>query len=85
MASNAGGALPHQTDPSQHEVNKQVSGAGTQTGQGHEHQSDLNKMKMEDDGSFKRKASTFRNWIAADSEFAPEKGKAHPNLGSELY
>ena len=37
-------------------------------------QADFKKVKMEADGSFKRKPSTFRNWIAQDGEFEPEKG-----------
>ena len=39
-----------------------------------EAQADISKMKTEGDGSFKRKASTFRNFIAPNGEFAPEKG-----------
>ena len=39
-------------------------------------QSNIHVMKTEVDGSFKRKASTFRNFIEKDGEFAPEKGLA---------
>ena len=39
------------------------------------HLSDISKGKMEPDGSFKRKASSFRNFIEKGGEFAPEKGK----------
>lgn len=34
-------------------------------------------MKTETDGSFKRKASTFRSFITQDGEFTPEKGRYH--------
>lgn len=44
---------------------------GTKT---HEALSDISKMKVEEDGSFKRKASTFRNWVQRNGEFAPDKG-----------
>ena len=37
-------------------------------------QADIAKMKSESDGSFKRKASSFRNFITQDGEFTPEKG-----------
>jgi len=43
----------------------------------HQIQSDIGVMKVEDDGSFKRKASTFRNWIKKGGEFEPEKGRYH--------
>lgn len=39
------------------------------------HLSDISKGKMEPDGSFKRKASSFRNFIEKGGEFAPEKGE----------
>ncbi|KAI0792281.1 glutathione S-transferase [Abortiporus biennis] len=42
-----------------------------------ERQADIGKMKVEADGSFKRKASTFRNFIEKGGEFAPEKGRYH--------
>ncbi|KAH7923082.1 hypothetical protein BV22DRAFT_1036761 [Leucogyrophana mollusca] len=41
------------------------------------HQSDIGKMKTEADGSFKRAASSFRNWIEKGTEFAPEKDRYH--------
>ncbi|THH00104.1 hypothetical protein EW026_g2368 [Hermanssonia centrifuga] len=34
-------------------------------------------MKLEADGSFKRKASTFRDSISLDGEFTPDKGRYH--------
>ena len=37
-------------------------------------QSDISKMKVEADGSFKRADSSFRNTIAKGSRFEPEKG-----------
>jgi len=41
------------------------------------HNSDINKMKHEDDGSFKRKPSSFRNLIEPEGKFSPEKGRYH--------
>lgn len=38
------------------------------------HLSDISKMKTEDDGSFKRKASSFRNFVEKGGQFEPEKG-----------
>ena len=43
-------------------------------GDSHQHLSDISKMTTEADGSFKRKAATFRNFIQENGEFAPEKG-----------
>ncbi|KAF9225863.1 hypothetical protein BS17DRAFT_568120 [Gyrodon lividus] len=40
-------------------------------------QSDIGKMKLESDGSFKRAASAFRDWIQKDGEFAAEKDRYH--------
>lgn len=40
-------------------------------------QSNIQKMKTEEDGSFKRKASTFRDVIEKGGKFAPEKGRYH--------
>lgn len=37
-------------------------------------QSNIHVMKTEADGSFKRKASTFRHFIQKDGQFTPEKG-----------
>ena len=37
-------------------------------------QSDISKMKTEQDGSFKRADASFRNQIAKDSQFEPEIG-----------
>ena len=39
------------------------------------HLSDISKGKVEADGSFKRKASSFRNFIEKGGEFAPDKGE----------
>lgn len=36
--------------------------------------SDISKYKSEPDGSFKRPASSFRNFIKAGGQFPPEKG-----------
>lgn len=38
-------------------------------------QSDISQMNTEKDGSFKRKASTFRNTIEKGGQFEPEKGE----------
>ena len=38
-------------------------------------QSDISKMQAEGDGSFKRKPSTFRNFIEKGGKFEPEKGE----------
>ncbi|OBZ67651.1 Glutathione S-transferase omega-like 2 [Grifola frondosa] len=40
-------------------------------------QSDITKMKPEEDGSFKRRASSFRRFIKKGGEFEPEKGRYH--------
>lgn len=40
-------------------------------------QSDIGKMRTEADGSFKRAASSFRNFIENDGKFTPEKGRYH--------
>jgi glutathionyl-hydroquinone reductase len=37
-------------------------------------QSDINVMKVEGDGSFKRAPSSFRNFIQKGGQFPPEKG-----------
>ena len=37
-------------------------------------QSDITKMKVEADGSFKRKDMVFRNFIEKGGEFEPEAG-----------
>lgn len=37
-------------------------------------QSDISKMKMEPDGSFKRADASFRNSVAKGSQFEPELG-----------
>ena len=39
-------------------------------------QSDISKMKVEPDGSFKRAPSSFRNFVQKDGQFPPEKGKS---------
>ncbi len=38
-------------------------------------QSDVSKLKTEADGSFKRQASSFRNFVEQGGKFEPEKGK----------
>ncbi|KII86171.1 hypothetical protein PLICRDRAFT_43753 [Plicaturopsis crispa FD-325 SS-3] len=40
-------------------------------------QSDITKMKTEPDGSFKRAASQFRDFIAKGNQFEPEKERYH--------
>ena len=57
---SSGSALPHQVEPA---------------GKAHQEFSDIGKMKTEADGSFKRKAATFRSFITQDGEFTPEKGE----------
>lgn len=37
---------------------------------------DISKSKTEADGSFKRKPSSFRNFIQKGGEFEPEKGES---------
>lgn len=70
---SSGSALPHQhTLLQQQEKDKLGKDAEG-------HQSDVNKMKNEADGSWKRAPSTFRNFIQEGGEFPPEKGL----LGSE--
>ena len=39
-------------------------------------QSDIGKMKVEPDGSFKRAPSSFRNFVQKGGQFPPEKGTA---------
>lgn len=39
--------------------------------------SDIGKMKVESDGSFNRKAASFRDVISEDGKFAPEKERYH--------
>jgi glutathionyl-hydroquinone reductase len=48
----------------------QSSGARDVSGQ-----SDIGKMKTEKDGTFARKASTFRDTVAPGGKFPPEKGR----------
>ncbi|KAI0806214.1 glutathione S-transferase [Irpex lacteus] len=38
---------------------------------------DISKMQAEKDGSFKRKASSFRSHITKDGQYTPEKGAYH--------
>ncbi|KAJ3486217.1 hypothetical protein NLI96_g4395 [Meripilus lineatus] len=47
-------------------------------------QSDIGKMKVESDGSFKRRASSFRQQIEKGGQFPPEKGVTvvSPRMGS---
>jgi hypothetical protein len=40
-------------------------------------QTDIGKMKVEADGTFKRKASVFRNFIEKGGKFAPERDRYH--------
>lgn len=46
--------------------------------------SDINKMKAQKDGSFKRLDSSFRDFIVAGSKFEPEAG-THPRILSSSY
>ena len=71
VMASTGGALPHQTDPSAHAVAAEKATAG----QPHQTYSNINVMTREKDGSYNRKASTFRNFITKDGEFTPEKGE----------
>ncbi|KAL6302668.1 glutathione S-transferase [Sparassis latifolia] len=41
------------------------------------HNTDISKMKHEENGSFKRKPSSFRSFIEMGGQFAPEKGRYH--------
>lgn len=47
-------------------------------------QSDIKKMTTSGDGSFKRKASTFRNTIEKGGKFEPEKGVNISSRSCEL-
>lgn len=38
-------------------------------------QSDISKIKIDNDGSFKRRPSSFREFITPGGKFAPEKGQ----------
>jgi putative glutathione S-transferase len=38
--------------------------------------SDISKLKTEEDGSFKRQTSQFRNFIKKGGDFEPEKGES---------
>jgi hypothetical protein len=69
--------LNEDKDPSVQQLEQKTGGGAAQTsgGKPHEAQSDISKMKTENDGSFKRKAASFRNFIQEHGEFAPEKGK----------
>ena len=40
------------------------------------HLSDISKLKTEEDGSFKRQVSQFRNFIEKGGDFEPEKGES---------
>ena len=51
------------------------SGSGDMTSRDVSGQSDISKMSTEGDGSFKRKASSFRNTIEKGGKFEPEKGE----------
>ncbi len=68
---SSGSALPHQLTADVAKINIDTSSA---SGQSRGTQSDISKMKLEADGSFKRKASTFRDSISLDGEFTPDKG-----------
>jgi hypothetical protein len=46
-------------------------------------QSDIGKMKVEADGSYKRATAVFRDAIAAGSKFEPEAGVAHSLVGRD--
>ncbi|GJE97463.1 glutathione-S-transferase [Phanerochaete sordida] len=63
---STGSALPHQ-----HTALQQQSGTRDPG------QTDVNKMKVQPDGSFDRKPSTFRHWITAEGPFKPEKDRYH--------
>jgi len=40
-------------------------------------QADIGKLKLEEDGSFKRAPSSFRNWIEKEGAFTPERDRYH--------
>lgn len=46
-------------------------------------QSDIGKMKVEADGSYKRATAVFRDAIAVGSKFEPEAGVAHSLVGRD--
>ena len=70
---STGSTLPHQEgllhdekDASIKQLEQKTGSTSAQSsgGKSHELQSDISKMKTEPDGSFKRKAATFRNFIS---------------------
>ena len=68
---SAGSALPHQHTALQQ---KQEDKTSTKTVPGDVSQTDVAKIKIEADGSWKRPSSTFRNFVEPGGEFPPEKG-----------
>ena len=85
MSFTTGATLQHQEaqlqgakDPS---VQKLERAADAAEAKEHQKHSDISKMKTEEDGSFKRKPSSFRNTIQEGGEFPPEKGACAVNCG----
>ncbi|EKM57473.1 uncharacterized protein PHACADRAFT_251136, partial [Phanerochaete carnosa HHB-10118-sp] len=71
---STGSALPHQhTALQQHHTDAEQREHATRDAS----QFDSRKVPAESNGSFNRKASTFRNWISQDGQFKPEKGRYH--------
>lgn len=79
MSFTTGSTLQHQEAQLQGAKDETVTQLEQRAagGASHELQSDISKMKTEDDGSFKRKAASFRNWIQPNGDFTPEKGRYH--------
>ena len=68
---SSGSALSHQqaTLEKKDEENTSIKNIANDSSQ-----SDVNKLKVEADGSWKRPASSFRNTIEPGGEFPPEEG-----------
>lgn len=71
---SSGSALPHQ-HAAFHQKEEESPSVKNVTGDSS--QSDVNKLKVEADGSWKRPPSSFRNTIEPGGEFPPEKGRYH--------
>jgi hypothetical protein len=75
---SAGSALPHQHTALQQEQQGDSALGGNSESSEHgevdKSSTNVNKLKNEADGSWKRQVSSFRNWIEEGGDFPPEKG-----------
>ena len=72
-------AFPPDEYPSGERVEEEIAKlrmteSATRTAKDVKDWSDISRMQNEEDGSFKRKPSGFRNWIEKGGKFEPEKG-----------